>query len=849
MNPSLRRDALFALGLGLLALIVRLLFLAQSPLNGLYGQDAYAYFAHAQAIRGTLASGATLPAFFWPVGYPALLATAFSVFGESAAAGQALSLLMGAALAPLVYGLARAAGVRAPGALLAGLLMAANGQAIQSSLVLMADIPALFWACLSAFALLVGLRSKRPAIVALAGLLLGIAVITRWANLLLVVPFAATFMAGRGHWRTAVWGIAGFALIVAPQLLISAGSPYPVLNHAWVQGWLPLNAFARDFVNVDGTFHYDQVNGWFYAAPALDPYFLAPLALPLVLLGAFVLRGPFRWLFVGWALLSWLFLAGIPYQNVRFGLLLSPPLAVLAGAGFDWLWAKWATRRAWRGALTAGAAFGLAWMLAASLSPITEFLGRQQADQETVRWASARIPAGVTVYANGLTYALRYATGRPVVELYGLAPEAVAADAERGDMVLVNRWQIENQWAGTPMQEALHRLSETHGLTRSRALRVLHALPGESLMHIGYLLPGFSARSDEWAIPVQQRLVRELTKADRVTVIALRYPQHARPYTLMGAHVVPLGGSHTMRGWQRLQLWQKARVTLERLHHETPFDVLHATWADETGLIAARNGRRMGIPSIVSAVGGEFVDLKSLGYGNQRSRFGRWIAQQALTADVLLAASPYLARQMAAVTTRSVQVLPLGVDAQMFSPGGGQMPGRILAVGSTIPVKDHATLLRALARLPSSHLVLIGEGSALPTLATLIAALDLESRVTLLPHIDYTKLPTYYHEAEIHALPSLHEGQGMVTLEAAACATPTVGSAVGLLADDPALGMAVPPGDPVALADALAEWLGNRAARHEAGERARARVLEAYSIEQTAERLRAIYAHAIALKT
>jgi 4-amino-4-deoxy-L-arabinose transferase-like glycosyltransferase len=373
---------------------------------------------------------------------------------------------MGTALAPLAYGLARAAGIRWLAALLAGLLMAANGQAIQSSLVLMADIPALFWACLSAFALLVGLRSKRPAGVGLAGLLLGMAVITRWANLLLAVPFAATFIAGRAHWRTALWGMAGFALIVAPQLLISAGSPYPVLNHPWVQGWLPLNAFARDFVNVDGMFHYAQVNGWFYAAPALDPYFLAPLVLPLIAIGVFVLRGPSRWLFLGWALLGWLFLAGIPYQNIRFGLLLSPPLAVLAGAGFDWLWEKGADHRAWRGGLAGATAVALVWMVGASLPRVTEFLGRQQTDQETVQWASARIPAGVTVYANGLTYALRYATGRPVVELYGFAPAALAADAKQGDMVLVNRWQIENQWAGTPLQEAIHQLIEDHGLRR-----------------------------------------------------------------------------------------------------------------------------------------------------------------------------------------------------------------------------------------------------------------------------------------------------------------------------------------------------------------------------------------------
>lgn len=466
MNPSQRRDAVIALALGLLALALRLLFAARSPFDGLYGQDAYAYFDHAQAIRAALTNGAALPPFFWPIGYPGLLAAVFAVFGASASAGQAASLLMGAALAPMVYGLARAAGVQRPGALAGGLLMAANGQAIQSSLVLMADVPALFWASLSALALLLALGTRRMAVFALTGLLLGLAVVTRWANLLLIAPFAAAFLRDRGRWRGALVGAAAFALVLLTQLLISAGSPYPTLNHAWVQGWSPLNAFTRDFVNVDGAFHYAQANGPFYAAPAYDPYFLAPLAIPLIALGVAALRGPGRWLFGGWALAGWLFLAGIPYQNIRFGLLLSPPLAVLAGAGFGWLWTKLARRPVARWALAGATALCLIWMLTATVQPVEEFIARQQADREAVTWAAARIPANRTVYTSGLTLALRHATEATVLELYGLDPKDLANATGVGDYVLVNRWQIENQWAGTPMQEALHTLEVERGLLR-----------------------------------------------------------------------------------------------------------------------------------------------------------------------------------------------------------------------------------------------------------------------------------------------------------------------------------------------------------------------------------------------
>ncbi|MFN8378812.1 MAG: glycosyltransferase family 39 protein [Anaerolineae bacterium] len=465
MNPSLRRDSLIALTLGTLALAVRVLFLARSPFDGLYGQDAYAYFDHAQAIRVALSSGTPLPPFFWPIGYPGILAAFFALFGPSATVGQLASLLMGAALAPIAYGLARASAVTWPGALVAGLLMVANGQAIQSSLVLMADIPALFWASLSAFALLRALRTRRTAAFALAGMLLGIAVVTRWANLLLIIPFAAAIVRSRSSWRGAIATAAAFGLVLLPQLLISANSPYPTFNHAWVQGWSPLNAFARDFVNVDGTFHYAQVNGLFAAGPATELFFFAPLAIPLIALGVYALRAPSRWLLGGWAVLGWAFLAGIPYQNIRFGLLLSPPLAVLAGAGFGWLWTRLSRHKPARWALIAAVGIGFGWMLTASAPPIEAFIARQQADRDAVMWAASRIPSNSRVYTSGLTLALRHTVHSSVHELYGLEPSDLAEEAETGDYVLVNRWQIENQWAGTPMQDAIHGLETARGLT------------------------------------------------------------------------------------------------------------------------------------------------------------------------------------------------------------------------------------------------------------------------------------------------------------------------------------------------------------------------------------------------
>src|SRR5712692_6800389 len=69
--------------------------------DGLYGQDAYAYFDYATAsVRQSIVHLAALEPFFWPPGYPLLVALVSFAVGPSPIAGQLVSLLMGALVTP-----------------------------------------------------------------------------------------------------------------------------------------------------------------------------------------------------------------------------------------------------------------------------------------------------------------------------------------------------------------------------------------------------------------------------------------------------------------------------------------------------------------------------------------------------------------------------------------------------------------------------------------------------------------------------------------------------------------------------------------------------------------------------
>lgn len=453
--------------------------------DGLYGQDAYAYYNYAREFRQAVDEHRSPEPFFWPLGYPVLLALSFALFGTVPLTAQALTLLLGALLSPLVYILARQLETQPITALIAALLIAFCGQAVQSSIVVMSDIPALFWATLSTVLLLHYLHTNRRRWLILSALLLALASITRWLYLALIPVWGIVLLLSwrRIRWREILASGAATALVLVPQAAISIHSPYPVLDHPWVAGWTLENVVSHKFSNEDGQFDYAQINALFYAKPYYDPYYLAPLFAPFILFGIWSLRRKpaLLALLLGWALLPYAFLVGIPYQNIRFPLILIPALAALAGIGIKTLLSIITSRRmkiAFVGAL-AHAPFllgnfilalilipSLCWMLSAAQPIINQFVNNQLRDKAAVQWALQHIPSSSRVYCYGLTEALSTYAPFEVHELYAETPQTIAAQLADGkdSYFFSNIWVIENQWAGRPLQTTFHWLRDTPGL-------------------------------------------------------------------------------------------------------------------------------------------------------------------------------------------------------------------------------------------------------------------------------------------------------------------------------------------------------------------------------------------------
>jgi glycosyltransferase involved in cell wall biosynthesis len=373
-------------------------------------------------------------------------------------------------------------------------------------------------------------------------------------------------------------------------------------------------------------------------------------------------------------------------------------------------------------------------------------------------------------------------------------------------------------------------------------------------MRIGLVVTGGVDRSGrERVIPVILAFIEAMARRHDVHVFALRHYREPCTYNLLGATVHDLGRVDAIRG---LATWRQERRLFDAMSRFSSsgssgsFDLLHAYWGIPAGIVGTRVARRLGIPSIVTFDSGEFVALPDIGYGLQR----RWIDRRAIAAAARAAThvtvcTDYMAR-LAAAHELTVERVPLGVDPSLFAPTEPAKgpPWRLLHVASLNPVKDHTTLLRAMARVvaqtPQVHLDIVGEDTLNGRVQRLCGAIGLDAHVTFHGFQPNDTLASFYRRAHLHVVSSRHEAAGAVSLEAACAGLATVGTSVGYVADwagDRAV--AVPVRDAGALAAAILALLANPDRRTRLAAAARSWALD-HSAAWTADRFEELYVEA-----
>lgn len=178
------------------------------------------------------------------------------------------------------------------------------------------------------------------------------------------------------------------------------------------------------------------------------------------------------------------------------------------------------------------------------------------------------------------------------------------------------------------------------------------------------------------------------------------------------------------------------------------------------------------------------------------------------------------------VAPARLAVVRPGTQRRVRARGGTDGTLQLLCVGSVVPRKGHAVLVRSLAGLRDRAWQLRCVGSlardplTVQSLRRLIAATDLEQRVLLLGELDDRALTVCYASADAFVLASYMEGYGMALAEALASGLPIISTRAGAIAQTvpPQAGLLVEPGDEAALGQALARVMDDSGLRARLGE-------------------------------
>lgn len=366
-------------------------------------------------------------------------------------------------------------------------------------------------------------------------------------------------------------------------------------------------------------------------------------------------------------------------------------------------------------------------------------------------------------------------------------------------------------------------------------------------MRIALITPGGVDRTGSHrVIPCMLWLIERLTRAGHdVQVIALRQEPRPDRWRLLDADIHNIGSRpRALRGIAKLLA----------LHREKPFDIVHAFWAGMPGLVGGSGRVLADLPMVLTLPGGDIMRLPEIRYGGHLTATSRAVIALSLRAASFVTVPSETMRGHARSAGVDALRVPLGValDRWPVAPPKRRDPARpirLLQIASLNRVKDQPTLLAAAAQLRDAGLPflldIVGEDTLGGEIHAAISALKLEDRVRLPGFQPQAKLRNWVDQADLMIVSSLSEGAPIAMLEAAIAGVPTVGTAVGHIAEyAPEAAIAVPRRDADALAAAILRLAGDEALRLRLAKAAQARAL-AEDADFTAAAFLDLYARAI----
>lgn len=262
-------------------------------------------------------------------------------------------------------------------------------------------------------------------------------------------------------------------------------------------------------------------------------------------------------------------------------------------------------------------------------------------------------------------------------------------------------------------------------------------------------------------------------------------------------------------------------------------DIVHAHYATSYGMLGSLLKHK---PFLISVWGSDIYNFPN------KSIFHKALLKRNLSkADYVFSTSHDMAAETAKYTDKNIQVIPFGVDVNVFRPKSSESADSLtIGVVKTLEPNYGISYLIDAFKIVQSHfpdqnlkLLIVGDGSLKESLMHQTQRLEISDSVAFTGRIDHSEVNQYYNRMDIVVIPSRvnSESFGVAAVEASACAKPVVASNTGGLKEvirDGINGLLAEPENPEDLAQKIQVLVDDPDLRSRLGKKGREKVIENY---------------------
>ena len=301
--------------------------------NGLYGQDSHEYLGYSRSLSLFFSEGKNPNNFFWPVNYSLAGAILSFLTINNILSLQLISL--GSFLFSIFY-LKRILSLDFDDAqkkisFYVSVAFVLSPIMLVYSQVIMSDMLCLFFITAGFYHTIKFEKKIKYKDYLLAVMLITAAVSTRYVSIVVLIFPAVSLIkvfVRNFQIKTFIFSLLIAAIILLPEVILKFNYRSDFLNNAWLKNWNPLNIIGASFNTPEGYFSYRFPNIIYAFENLFHPafIFMGIILIPLIRKSDFGIYPVKQSITI--IILYVIFIAGIPFQNLRF-LILTFPFVII----------------------------------------------------------------------------------------------------------------------------------------------------------------------------------------------------------------------------------------------------------------------------------------------------------------------------------------------------------------------------------------------------------------------------------------------------------------------------------------------------------------------------------------